>query len=88
MSEKFDWHGKREDGSSVVVPSQAAIAVYTNVNGDIVIRQQDSDATEDRIIVLNPDHVQKIIIALQEEYLEIEAIKRLDREASDQESHQ
>lgn len=84
MSEKFDWY----DGSNVVVPSQAAIAVYTNVNGEIVIRQQDNDSTEDRIIVLNPGYVEEIIIALQVEYLEIQRLKKLDQEAEDQESQQ
>lgn len=84
MSEKFDWC----DSSIVVIPRQDAIAVYTNVNGEIVIRQQDRDATEDRIIILNPDYAEELIIALQSEFLEIQETKRLDREAADHEAEQ
>ena len=63
----FDWHGEE-----VVVQEQAAIAVYENVHGGIVVRQQaDWHSHEDDIvIVVRPDRavaLAKAILRLADE---------------------
>lgn len=50
-----NWSWYDADGkSSTVVPSVSAIAVYTNQQGDIVIRQQGEAGTEDDSVVVIP----------------------------------
>lgn len=54
MSDTFNWDEIADD---VVVPEQAAIAVYTNPKGDIVIRQAGQyGPDEDQWIAVAPIH--------------------------------
>jgi hypothetical protein len=48
MANDFNWND-RED---VVVQSVQAVAVYMNVNGEVVIRQEDPMGNEDAIIAV------------------------------------
>jgi hypothetical protein len=50
-----DWSWSGEDGkSSTVVRSVQAVAVYTNPDGDIVIRQQGEFGGDDSVIIIPP----------------------------------
>lgn len=63
-SRDFDWIDSAED---VVVPEQAAIAVYLNPRGDVVIRQQAQyHPDEDTWIVVAPDRAQAVADAIVE----------------------
>ncbi|WP_407174549.1 hypothetical protein [Bradyrhizobium sp. STM 3562] len=54
------------DSDCVVVSSQAAIAVYENRRGDIVIRQERNwDEDEDHLILIHPSNLPLLIQALQ-----------------------
>ena len=54
MNDYFDWTTIKDD---VVIPEQAAIAVYTNPNGGIVCRQADQyGPEEDSWIFFHPSH--------------------------------
>ncbi|MDI9240762.1 hypothetical protein QLQ15_17805 [Lysobacter sp. LF1] len=65
MSEEFHW--SREDGS-IVFHSTRAIAVYTNVNGDVVIRQETADERDDdALVIVPPMHLSALINALLSE---------------------
>jgi hypothetical protein len=60
--EYFDWKTIEED---IVVPEQAAIAVYTNPAGAIVLRQAGQyGPEEDTIIVVQPSHAMALASAL------------------------
>jgi hypothetical protein len=60
----FDWIDSAED---VVVPEQAAIAVYLNPKGDVVIRQAGQyHPDEDNWIVVAPDHAPRVAEAILE----------------------
>lgn len=65
MSEdkEFNW----SDRDSIVVRSVDAIAVYTNPDGEVVIRQQSRMGEEDQFIVIPLERVQDLIAALSEE---------------------
>jgi hypothetical protein len=58
----FDWVA---DKSDVVIPEQPATAVYVNLQGEIVIRQQCLDGDDDPIIRLRPENVGALIAALR-----------------------
>lgn len=61
MSDDFSWN----DGSIVIKP-QRAIAVYANPAGNLIIRQEAYDTTEDDpFIVISREHVAAVIAALQ-----------------------
>ena len=60
MSNEFSWGDK----ASVVIKRVDAIAVYTNPNGDIVIRQQDSMGEDDSVIVIPLDRVEELVQAI------------------------
>ncbi len=62
MSNNFDWNSE-----DVIVKPVDAIAVYTNTNGDIVIRQQSPHNGEDQIVVVPVSHVQSVVNALMAE---------------------
>ncbi|RQH08144.1 hypothetical protein [Bradyrhizobium sp. RP6] len=67
MSEKFDW-----DGCLVVPfhPEQNETAVYTNLYGDIVLRQKNPHSwkdDEDHLVTLRPEHAEAIVRAIVEE---------------------
>jgi hypothetical protein len=59
----FNWHGEDEK-EDIIIPRVDAIAVYTNSNGDVVIRQQDSMGDEDSIVIIPRLHVQTVIAAI------------------------
>ena len=47
----FEWNTAKQDGD-VVVPSQSAIAVYANSDGDIVIRREAYHLVEDEDVFI------------------------------------
>lgn len=62
----FDWH----NSESVVTKTVAGIAVYTNPNGDVIIRQDRLDGDfwdRDPFIVIPHDRVDSVIAALKNE---------------------
>lgn len=59
----WDWLGDEERKSTVVRPVNA-IAVYTNLNGDVVIRQQGEIGGEDSLVVAPKSAIQDLINAL------------------------
>jgi hypothetical protein len=60
----FNWS---QDGDAVVVPHQAAIAVYENPRGEIVIRQEGHyGPDEDHWIVVSRENLVALILRLQE----------------------
>jgi len=50
-TDDFNWVDARKEGS-VIVPEQAAIAVYENENGDLVMRQESSFGEDDHYIYI------------------------------------
>jgi hypothetical protein len=60
-SRPFDW----TDKGSIVVRRVDAIAVYTDLEGDIVIRQQRADVPYDVIITIPPQYVYGVIEGIQ-----------------------
>jgi len=67
MSEDFDWNPNGEDGDSIVVRHQPAIAVYFSPHGNLVIRQEGHyGPDEDQCICITEDNVPKLVQALLE----------------------
>lgn len=61
MTPEFDWSAE-----SPVIPEQAAIAVYTNPHGNIVVRQAGQyGPDEDTWIVLAPGHAAALADAIR-----------------------
>ncbi len=60
----FSWVTSKE---SVAIPRVDAIAVYTNPENDVVIRQQDSMDYDDAVIVIPRDRVNDLIAVLKRE---------------------
>jgi hypothetical protein len=58
QSGEFDWHH-----DSVVAKEQMATAVYSNVDGDIVIRQRTFEF-EDCVIVVTPRDARNVAHAI------------------------
>jgi hypothetical protein len=57
----LDWR----DSESVVVPEQQAIAVYTNVNDVVVVRQERAwDEDSDTIVLIHRQHVLTVVEAM------------------------
>lgn len=57
----FDWN----DDEGVIIPVQAAVAVYENQRGDIVIRQQRAwDKDSDTLIFIRPENALAIVHAI------------------------
>lgn len=55
------WRGN----PAVVLPEQLAIAVYTNQNDDIVIRQERAwDEDSDTVVIVSPTNVRKVAEAM------------------------
>lgn len=75
MSVAWTWYGEDADKEAVVVPSVQAIAVYTNPDGDIVIRQQDPMGQDDAVVVIPRAMVGRVVKALR-----TEAAKKLEPE--------
>lgn len=66
MTDKFNWH----EDINVIVPQTDAVAVYSNENGDVVIRQNgDNDPTteQDHVIVVPRVHGMVFIAAIRNE---------------------
>jgi hypothetical protein len=65
MTDAFDWNEIADD---IVVPEQAAVAVYTNPKGDVVIRQAGQyGPDEDHWIVVAPMHAHALAMAILRE---------------------
>ncbi len=61
-----EWDPFDPRSDAVVVPAQPAIAVYANMADSVSIRQAAEDYTEDdRIIMIRPEHVEKLIVRLR-----------------------
>jgi hypothetical protein len=65
MTDDFNWVGAKNH-DQVVVPEQAAIAVYENPNGDVVIRQQAALGSDDHVIYIQPVYLARLIASLEE----------------------
>jgi hypothetical protein len=58
--DRFDWSDE-----CVIIPDQAAIAVYVNPFGAVVIREQRPwDRDEDTFIVVQPANLRRLVGAL------------------------
>jgi hypothetical protein len=58
----FDWTSKE----AIAVDQQDAIAIYSNDNGEVVIRRQkDWNEEEDSVIVVAPAYVRQFIEAIE-----------------------
>ena len=68
LGHDFDWSPNGDDCASIVVPDQAAIAVYSNPRGEVCIRQ-DGHAfqSEDPYIVVRKGHCAALAFALLRE---------------------
>jgi hypothetical protein len=64
-SEAWNWDGDGKE--STVVQSMQEIAVYTNTNGDIVIRQEDPMGEGDGLIFMPRKTVEIVIKAIRAE---------------------
>ena len=62
MPKDWDWYSD-DSKDSTVVPAVQAIAVYTNNDGDVVLRQQDP-MNEDAIIVIPKSYAHAIAQAI------------------------
>lgn len=62
-----DWDWNPEKQKSIVVQQVDAIAIYTNVRGEIVIRQQGFGGEEDAIVAFPRAYADTIIAALTAE---------------------
>jgi hypothetical protein len=59
---EFDWNS---DAVTVVARTQQAIAVYQNLHGAVVIREQQGwDEDADTIIVIQPEHARAVAAAI------------------------
>ena len=65
MSEGFAWGNTSDE---VVFKSVQGVAVYSNPDGDIVIRQQASPLDdEDQVVIIPSDRVETLIFAIKSE---------------------
>jgi stringent starvation protein B len=64
-TDDFNWVDARKEGS-VIVPEQAAIAVYENENGDLVMRQESSFGEDDHYIYIQHAYLPRLIAALEQ----------------------
>lgn len=63
-----DWNWTSEEAKEALVVKQVrAIAIYTNVNGDIVLRQESHLGEEDTIICFPPSVADAVISAIHRE---------------------
>ena len=57
-SNSFDW----TDADDVIIPAVSAVAVYLNVDNDIVIRQNPYPwQDEDALIIIPKTHIRRLI---------------------------
>lgn len=66
MSNDWNWHNEPER-ELTVFPTTLAVAVYSNPNGDIVVRQEGYMGEEDSIIVIPRIHAGAVISGIQSE---------------------
>jgi hypothetical protein len=60
----FSWRDAEDDGD-IVVPEQAAIAVYVNLSGNVVVRQEGRfGVDEDHWIVIHPSNAEVLANAI------------------------
>ena len=65
MSEGFAWGGTAD---GVVFKSVQGVAVYSNLDGDIVIRQQAGPIDDDDAVIIIPrDRLDSLLLALRAE---------------------
>lgn len=57
----FSW----SNHDAIVVAPVAAIAVYINLDGDVIIRQQVGLGDEDSFIIIPPSNLKALIVALR-----------------------
>lgn len=62
-SKDWDWN----DPTRVALPAVAAVAVYTNQQGEIVIRQQSLYGEEDSVIIVPRKSISALVKALRAE---------------------
>jgi hypothetical protein len=61
----FDWEEARQDPATFI-PEQPATAIFTNPNGDLVIRQQGDYREEDQFVVIARTNVERLLVAISE----------------------
>lgn len=61
---EFTWN---VDDNSIAIEQVDAVAVYTNVDGNLVIRQRDSMGGDDSIIVIPKAHASSLTRAINRE---------------------
>lgn len=66
MSQDWNWNGQ-EESQCTIVPRVQAVAVYSNQQGEIVVRQQDAMEDGDAVIILPVSAAKQLILALQNE---------------------
>ena len=66
MSKDWNWHSSDAE-DSMVIPSVQAVAVYTNGNGDVVIRQEGWAGEDDSVIVIPVSLAQQVADAIKNE---------------------
>jgi hypothetical protein len=59
----WDWNSA-SSRESLVLPRVDALAIYSNTNGEIVLRQQGMDGNEDSIIIIPKSQAQEVITAI------------------------
>jgi len=77
---KFDPYDPKE--GCLIVTTQLAIACYINTQNCVVIRQEDPNDTDDDMIVIQRDHLPKVISTLRELQSELDDIIREEAAAS------
>jgi hypothetical protein len=65
MTDDFSWTAARNH-DQIIVPEQAASAVYENSNGDIVIRQQAALGSDDHFIYIQPTYLPRLIASFEQ----------------------
>jgi hypothetical protein len=65
MANDWDWNPEKQ--KSIVVQQVDAIAVYVNVRGEVVIRQQGPQGEEDAVISFPKSYAAVIIAAIKAE---------------------
>lgn len=64
-SDEFNWSDARKSGDEII-PEQAAVAVYENANGDVVIRQKSDYGEDDHYIYVQHAYLPRLITALEQ----------------------
>lgn len=59
----WDW-SSASSRESLVLPRVDALAIYANSSGEIVLRQQGMDGSDDSIIIIPKSQAQQVIDAI------------------------